>query len=216
MNEELNEQEIRQLEQELRSFGDPYGSPEPDPRYFANFRARVMERIAEEPASTIGVMQRVTSFFFGSPWRFALSGGGLVAGALLYFGLQSSPDSSGVVADEIRTPERQERLTPMPENTPPAVAEQDHSNAPKPVMAQKEEPQQTRQVIPVTPQPPEQNVVETPAPVSGNIADAAAAFDKMDELTVSDDTEPVSYDRLSMEELEAVLKTLETEPLTIQ
>lgn len=208
---ELNEQEMNQLERELRSLGDPYVTPEPDPRYFAHFRARVMERVAETPAPA-GVLERMTSFFFGSPWRLALSGGSLVAGAVLYFGLQSSPERP-VVADDVRTPERQEVLTPMPENKPAPVEAQKSIDAPNPVTARKEQqPQQIREVVPATPAPKQ----EVPQAVSGNIADASAEFDKMDELSVSDDTEPVSYDRLSMEELEAVLKTLETEPLSIQ
>ena len=43
--ETYNEQELQKLEAELRAMGIPYSENEPDDRYFANFRVRVMERI---------------------------------------------------------------------------------------------------------------------------------------------------------------------------
>lgn len=210
-NDELNEQEISQLERELRQLGDPYTSPGPDERYFANFRVRVMERISERSES-VGFMQRVSEFFFGSALRTAFTGGSLVAGALVYFSLQSAPEqpvADVVPKNEIVTPPQslEPNTVTAPTPVPNEIAE-----PPKTVTAHKEQqPQQLEPVTPVTPQ----NRVSEPIS-SGNIADASAQFEQIDELSMTDESEPVSYDRLSMEELEAVLKTLETEPLTIQ
>jgi hypothetical protein len=210
MNEELSEQEIRQLEQQLRSYGDPYASPEPDERYFANFRVRVMERISERPES-VGFMQRVSEFLFGSSLRMAVTGGSLIAGALVYFSLQSSPESPQVV-QEVQQPN--EIVVPSPQsiepNTVTAPAPEKQVARPSTTTIARKE-QQSEPVIPAAPQ----NKVSETTP-SGNIADASAQFEQIDELSMSDESEPVSYDRLSMDELEAVLKTLETEPLTIQ
>jgi hypothetical protein len=80
--------------------------------------------------------------------------------------------------------------------------------APKNVTARREQqPQRTEQAAPVTPQ--DQNTI-------ANIADASAEFEQMDELSIANDEEPVSFDKLSTDELEAVLKTLESEPLSIE
>lgn len=209
MNEELHEQEIRQLERELRSYGDPYASPEPDERYFANFRARVLERISEQP-QPVGLMQRVSEFFFGSTLRMAISGGSLVAATLVYFTLQSSPEQP--VAQQaqpeqpIAAPQttQQAPIAQQPTVTAPMQTEQ--VAAPK-IATVNKQPQET-------PAPMQNEVAETnPAQ---NIAEASAEFDEIDELSMSDESDPVSYDKLSMDELEAVLTTLETEPLTIQ
>ena len=210
MNEELHEQEIRQLERELRSYGDPYASPEPDERYFANFRARVMERISEQP-QPVGLMQRASEFFFGSTLRMAISGGSLVAATLVYFTLQSSPEQpvahQAQPEQPIAIPQatQQDPLAQQPAVTAPMQTEQ--VIAPK-VAAVKEQRQ-------VTTSAPVQDKISETNPTQ-NIAEASAAFDDIDELSMSDESDPVSYDKLSMEELEAVLKTLETEPLTIQ
>ena len=46
MKEEMyNEKELKALEDEIRAMGIPYSANEPDDRYFANFRVRLMERI---------------------------------------------------------------------------------------------------------------------------------------------------------------------------
>lgn len=210
MNEEVHEQEIRQLERELRSYGDPYASPEPDERYFANFRARVMERISSEQPQPVGLMQRASEFFFGSTLRMAISGGSLVAATLVYFTLQSSPEQP--VAHQAQ---------PEQPIAAPQATQQDPLAQQPAVTA----PMQTEVIAPKVAAVKEQLQVATPAPVQDkisetnptqNIAEASAAFDDIDELSMSDESDPVSYDKLSMEELEAVLKTLETEPLTIQ
>src|SRR5688572_29169478 len=193
MNEELHEQEIRQLERELRSYGDPYASPEPDERYFANFRARVLERISEQP-QPVGLMQRVSEFFFGSPLRMAFSGGSLVAGTLVYFSLQSSPEQ------------------PVAQQAQPIAAPQTTQQAPVAQQPTVTAPMQTESVIaPKIATVNEQPQLRTPAPVQDkvsetnptqNIAEASAEFDEIDELAMSDESDPVSYDKLSMEELE--------------
>jgi len=214
MNEDLNELEIRQLERELRSYGDPYASPEPDARYFANFRARVMTRIAERPEAA-GFMQRVSEFFFGSPMRMAFTGGSLVAGALLYFAMQSSTELP--IAEDLQP--KHELIAPqqnVEQNTVIVPAPEKQMAEPsQPVTAHKvQQPRQSEPGIPVAPVTPQNRVPETSP--SENIAEAAAQFEQVDELSMSDESEPISYDKLSMEELEAVLKTLETEPLSIQ
>ena len=60
-----NERELQEIESEIRKLGNPYASEEPDARYWANFRVRVMERVREEetrkvvnwPALTINWIQ---------------------------------------------------------------------------------------------------------------------------------------------------------------
>lgn len=210
MNEELNEQEMQQLERELRSYGDPYGSPEPDERYFANFRARVMERIAQEP-QVVGFGTRISEFFFGSPLRMTLVGGSLIGAILLYFYLQSAPTELPVAQDaprnELVAPESPALVEPEIANVPKQQKPQQHVT---PEHRNRPVPQQIAPEAPVVPQ------VQASENGSATIADAASEFDKIDDLSLSDESEPVSYDKLSVDELEAVLKTLETEPLTIQ
>src|SRR5436190_7392330 len=52
-NEEFSERQLSELESELRGFGTPYSAPEPDSRYWANFRVGVMERIREDEARKV-------------------------------------------------------------------------------------------------------------------------------------------------------------------
>ncbi|MFI5201915.1 MAG: hypothetical protein ACHQNE_05980 [Candidatus Kapaibacterium sp.] len=47
-NREYNTEETQKLEDEIRKLGIPYASEEPEPFYWANFRVRVMDRIAEK------------------------------------------------------------------------------------------------------------------------------------------------------------------------
>ncbi len=42
-----SEESVERLADEIRRLGTPYGSTEPDERYWMNFRVRVMDRIAE-------------------------------------------------------------------------------------------------------------------------------------------------------------------------
>ena len=43
------ERELQELEAKLHAFGTPFQSPEPDDRYWTNFRVRVMDRIDASP-----------------------------------------------------------------------------------------------------------------------------------------------------------------------
>ncbi|HZK76983.1 MAG TPA: hypothetical protein VFD13_08755, partial [Candidatus Kapabacteria bacterium] len=49
-NRDHTNEEIQKLEGEIRKLGTPYASETPEPLYWANFRVRVMERIAEKEA----------------------------------------------------------------------------------------------------------------------------------------------------------------------
>lgn len=196
MNEELNEREMEQLERELRSHGDPYGSPEPDERYFANFRARVMERIAPNEAEP-GFGVRVKEFF-RSPLRMTLAAGALGAALLLYFYLQSSEPELPVAGNP-----QHEFITPEPQATP---APQQEFAAPVESVTEpkkRNKPQHMQQA------PAAVAEEMQPAPEVKAASDATSEFDQIDELSLSDESEPVSYDKLSVDELEAILKTLE-------
>ena len=85
MKEEIySQQELQKLEEEIRAMGIPYSENEPDERYFANFRVRLMDKIdAKEKKSASA---SIWSWISGSPLRgFSLAAGlaGVIIAVLL-------------------------------------------------------------------------------------------------------------------------------------
>src|SRR5260370_42572418 len=86
MKEEIyNEEELKSLEDRIRSFGIPYSKNEPDERYFANFRVHLMERI-EAKEKKQNILASVWSWISSSPVRYVSIGaalGGVIIAVLL-------------------------------------------------------------------------------------------------------------------------------------
>lgn len=85
MNTELgnNEELTRRLEEQIRECGEPYAAPAPDPLYWANFRVRVNERIAQEHRNWV---RRWLMALVETPVRIAITGttaAAVIAGILL-------------------------------------------------------------------------------------------------------------------------------------
>jgi hypothetical protein len=87
-NENLNERELKVLEDEIRAFGIPFNSNEPDERYWATFRARVIERVEKEKTPR-NIFAMIWSWISLSPVRnfsFGASLAAVVIAALLING----------------------------------------------------------------------------------------------------------------------------------
>jgi hypothetical protein len=81
MKEEIyNEQELQKLEEEIRAMGIPYSSNEPDDRYFASFRVRLMDQINAKEKK--GIFASIWSWISDSPLRSISLGAGL-AGVII-------------------------------------------------------------------------------------------------------------------------------------
>jgi hypothetical protein len=92
MKDEIyNEQELQKLEEEIRAMGIPYSADEPDERYFANFRVRLMERIEEKEAKRTAFAS-VWSWIVSSPVRGLSLGAGLAAVVIAVLFVKTSPD----------------------------------------------------------------------------------------------------------------------------
>jgi hypothetical protein len=78
---------IEKLEDEIRKLSIPYVSEEPGPLYWANFRVRVMEQIAQKEVKA-GMLDRVQQWVTGHIWgsSIAISAAAalLVAGVMIF------------------------------------------------------------------------------------------------------------------------------------
>ena len=97
INNHNEEEEIRGLLDQIKQQGMPY-SEEPDPLYWANFRVRVMERVAEP--ERISIFAKAKSWLWESGLRTGLVGGGLAVLLLggVYFGTQQDQPTDRQVA----------------------------------------------------------------------------------------------------------------------
>jgi hypothetical protein len=96
-NNHNEEEDIRGLLDQIKQQGMPY-SEEPDPLYWANFRVRVMERVAEP--ERISIFAKAKSWLWESGLRTGLVGGGVAAVLMVgvYFGTQQDGSTNGQVA----------------------------------------------------------------------------------------------------------------------
>jgi hypothetical protein len=120
-NNHIEEEDIRGLLDQIKQQGMPY-SEEPDPLYWANFRVRVMERVAEP--EHVGFFAKAKSWLWESGLRTSLVGGGLAVLLLggVYFGTQQN-DPIGQIAQETKIPDQQQvqpvdSMTGVKEQTP--------------------------------------------------------------------------------------------------
>ncbi|MDP4219706.1 MAG: hypothetical protein Q8916_04335 [Bacteroidota bacterium] len=185
MNEEIyNEKELKALEEEIRALGIPYSQNEPDERYFANFRVRVMERI-EEKTEKKSITATIWSWLSSSPVRYLSLGAGLAA---------------IIVAVMLMQPAPQQQIAQVP------VVQQHMAAQPEVAPAPKENPAPAPTVIAKPKVHRDQNLAVKPK--ANSVVDAAnksADFAAMDEILTSDTDEPVNYESLSESELESVL-----------
>lgn len=108
-----NEEELRKLEEQLRSLPTPYSSNEPDERYFANFRVRVFERIDSKAAPVKpSLVAQVVAWFAASPIRGLAIGMAVVIvalGSVWMFGASNTPELRATTA-EVATPAVPQRI----------------------------------------------------------------------------------------------------------
>lgn len=197
--EEFNEEELRQMEEQLRSFGTPYSADEPDERYFANFRVRLMDRIdANSAPAKQSVIAQIISWFGVSPMRGLAMGMAVVIIALGSIWMLRAPQAPrlAVTAPDVASPNNS-TLPTQPVVTTPSVATP-RVDAPKNVAAIE------------TPAAP-----TTPIEVPGISAKTAVdeLFAEVDSDTTTTETatlsggadDPVDLTTLSNDELLAVL-----------
>lgn len=198
------EQNIESLERELRAMGEPYNTDMPSDAYFTDFQSRLMDRIASEQ---VVVAPKKTVSPVSSPMRITAMLGVvvlLVAG-FFYFNqpknIVEAPTAQPVVTEAAKTIDNEVLYDINIKQTKPEV-KQNHSsmqdtNPPKLVESPKSPIVKPNEVVPSS--TPQQDMLN-----------ASSNFENMDELTVGDPESPVTYDKLSVDELESVLKILET------
>jgi hypothetical protein len=136
-NNHNEEEEIRGLLDSIKQQAMPY-SEEPDPLYWANFRVRVMERVAEP--ERISLFAKAKSWLWESGLRTGLVGGGLAVLLLggVYFGTQQDQQNSQVA---VTTKQNQQQVKSVDTNTgvkeqAPIAPEVIAPNAQQPEIAQ--------------------------------------------------------------------------------
>ncbi len=77
---------IEKLEDEIRKLAIPYVSEEPGPLYWANFRVRVMEQIAQKEEK-VGLLNRIQHYLAGHIWgsSIAISAAALLVAGVMIF-----------------------------------------------------------------------------------------------------------------------------------
>jgi hypothetical protein len=193
-SEDFNDRKLQELENELRSFGAPYSGSEPDSRYFANFRARVMERIREEEAAK------------ARPWyENAL---GWIEEHVLVTSLSSAAVLVAVWAALMIQPlEPVKHQMAVATQATPSQVQPTPLEVPKQNLASAAE--SPKFATPVASNTAPKNVVSHSNDVIDRSHDVAAL--EVPVMSVADEVGPVNLDELSAPELESVLKTLETE-----
>jgi hypothetical protein len=195
------EKNIESLERELRAMGEPYSKDMPSDAYFADFQSRLMNRIASEQ---VAVAPKKSVSPVSSPMRITALVGVivLVVAGFFYFGQPKNMSKAPI--------EKAPIVTEAPKAIDNETAYDINVKQTKPEVKQDRQSMQDTNLPKVTeaPKPPvvKPNAdIKAPAPQN-----AASNFEGMDELSVSDPESPVTYDKLSVGELESVLKILET------
>jgi len=129
MKEEIyNEKELTALEEKIRAMGIPYSANEPDERYFANFRVRLMERI-EAKQERKNILASVWSWLSLSPIRSLSLGAGLAAVVIAVLLIRPTPQPQ--VATVEQAPQEAVPVLPVapqeiPQLTAPVTAKPVH------------------------------------------------------------------------------------------
>jgi hypothetical protein len=191
MKEEIyNEQELQKLEEEIRAMGIPYSQDEPDDRYFANFRVRLMDHIDAKEEKSIAA--KVWSWLSSSPLRsLSLSAGlaGVVIAALL---IQPTPEVQIAKVEQAPKTMENPAVTPSKEALPFAEAFKEKNKINK--------SHRTYKTNQTTSKP--DRVTET--------ANTAGNFAAMDSRLSGDADDPVNLESLSVQELESVLAAVKS------
>lgn len=188
-----NEKELKVLEDEIRALGIPYSSGEPDERYFANFRVRLMERIDAKEQKQ-GIFAEVWSWLLASPLRSVSLGAGLAGVIIAVLLLRPVSEPQVAVTSPVQAPAI---ISPAPKDAAPVQA------APKIAAV---EPKHHKQTIAAQ---PEKNTNVARTEKTGSVEEAAneagnfAALD--DSFAGAESDEPVNLESLSESELESVL-----------
>ena len=194
MKEEIyNEQELQKLEEEIRAMGIPFSSNEPDERYFANFRVRLMERIDAKQQKK-NILASVWSWISSSPLRSLSIGAGLAAVVIAALLIRPTPQVQ--VAKIEPAPQKVETsLPPAPKDVPQLVA-----TVPK-------VPQKVKAVS-----KPDKNLA-----LKSRLNAILKTAENPDDLAITnavvsgtDSNEPVDLESLSASELESVLSAVES------
>lgn len=196
------EKNIESLERELRAMGQPYSTDMPSDAYFADFQSRLMDRIASEQAATVPAK---SVSVVSSPMRITVLIGVAVLIVAGFFFINQPKNT-------VEAPITQQVVTEAPKAADNEVLYDINVKQTKPEVSQSRQTMQDTNLPKVT--------EATKAPVARPNADVktppqnkienASTFEGMDELSVSDPESPVTYDKLSVDELESVLKILET------
>ncbi len=198
-NESYTEKELQELEAKLRRFGTPYVSPEPDERYFANFRVRVMEQIdTKQVASKRPIITSIVEWFSASAVRGVGISTAVLAVAFGAFLFTRSPEAPPQVA-EVVPPVVQTPLANTPAETTTTVTPKVNT---LPV----------QKATPIKKEPSTTNLAEKPAKASGEqIAEQSSDFSNFDEtLSVGTADDPIDYSSLSEAELESLVDVAST------
>ncbi|HET9135399.1 MAG TPA: hypothetical protein VFO76_02085 [Candidatus Kapabacteria bacterium] len=198
-NESYTEKELQELEASFRRFGTPYVTPEPDERYFANFRVRVMEQIdAKQVASKRPVISSIIEWLSASAFRGVSISAAVLGIAFGAFLLMRSPQAPPQVAEVAVPP-----VVTAPQLNMPATS---HEAIKPPV---KVAPVQKTLLVKET---PNTTLAEKPAKTSSEqIAEEASDFSNFDEtLSVGNTDDPIDYSSLSEGELESLVDVAST------
>jgi hypothetical protein len=190
-NNHNEEEDIRGLIDQIRQQGTPY-SEEPDPLYWANFRVRVMDRVAEP--ERIGIFAKAKAWLWESGLRTSLAGGGLAVLLLggIYFGTQQDQNGqstggsqNGQVAQQ-QTTDGDPTVNPIDSSVPntPIAPDAITPDAQQPELAQ-DQPV-TPDVTPSTEQPKTVDQLtdaEVAAPVLAANSDLSGPATSLDDMT---------------------------------
>ena len=107
MEKHNEHREVERLEEELRKLAVPYSSEEPGPMYWANFRVRVMERVAHENKKAT-LLEKIGGWVSSHAWQsgIAISAAAVLIAVVLVNPFSEKPAVSpqAPVASQIAQP----------------------------------------------------------------------------------------------------------------
>ena len=197
-----NGEDLKRLAEEIRKLGTPYDAPEPDSRYWANFRVRVMDRIeARENRGFRAFFVELKDWVTGHLLETGLAGVAAVLIALSITMNVPSPDiqPAGSVAQDAPQEQMPIASPSVTVTAPELAATLPAKHAGSPVMRQDRRMASRRS--------------ETKAKEFKEMAymDEQVAWATMvaqPALLNSESDYPVSLDELSAPELESILKSI--------
>ncbi len=190
-----NGEDIQKLEDEIRKLGVPYADDEPEPLYWANFRVRVMERVAQKEqkvAWPARVVEYIAEHILGA--SIVVSAACLLIAAILWM----QPSGSEVP---------QLALVRPPASAPAPIAQRPLA-VNQPVVNQPATLQGTHRSNRSYKLHDMAKAAKSKAQSADDLASIATPIAVP---VASDEGEPVSLQSLSQPQLEAVLQNLETQ-----